>query len=363
MAPEVAADGAPTDEQLVAGLLERDQEAFAVVYDRYFQAVYDFVLRTVRSPAFAEDVVQVAFIRAWERPPGGDRPHNLKAWLFTVARNVALDEIRKRSRETQTSWGEADDEERPPLVPVETAASADPQAARQQQETVELVWAAAAALSRSDYSLLDMHLRQELTRDEMAEELGVQKGALYTRLSRLRDSLERSVSGMLLARRGREDCPELGALLDDAQQEWDETLDRAVARHADACEVCEGNRGRFASPAEIFAGIGLVAVLPAFKAGVWERLAGELGLQATLPAPGSGAESVGASQAATGGAGGRGGRRSHERFERRVRGDASDRPRRQLVGRGCDGREARRGSLGRRRRRGRNRRRCLAYRR
>ena len=194
-----------SDDALAAQLSAGDAAAFATLYQRYFQAVYDFVQRTVRDPVLAEDVVQTTFVRAWERPPQRDGSHNLKAWLFTVARNAALDELRKRSRETQTSWNEHD-EERPHFAAVDLAPGTNPQTRAQTQESADLVWDAASALSADEYSLLDMHLRQELTVDEIATALRLRKGAVYTRLSRLRNALEGAVRGRLLALRGRHAC-------------------------------------------------------------------------------------------------------------------------------------------------------------
>ncbi len=286
------------DDALTARLLAGDAAAFATLYQRYFQAVYDFVRRTVRDQALAEDVVQITFVRAWEHPPQRKGPHNLKAWLFTVARNAALDELRKRSRETQTSWSEHDDE-RPHFAAVDPAPGTNPQALAQTQESADLVWDAAASLSADEYSLLDMHLRQELTADEIATALDLQKGAVYTRLSRLRDALEDAVRGRLLALRGRHACADLDRLLAAAEPQWSETVERLVAGHADACESCDANRNRFASPAEIFAGLSPVSALPDLQSGVWDAMTAQIG----FGTGGSSAVPSGSAVASVGGGG------------------------------------------------------------
>ncbi len=287
-----------SDDALAAQLAAGDAAAFATLYQRYFQAVYDFVQRTVRDPVLAEDVVQTTFVRAWERPPQRDGSHNLKAWLFTVARNAALDELRKRSRETQTSWDEHD-EERPHFAAVDLGPGTNPQARAQTQESADLVWNAASALSADEYSLLDMHLRQELKVDEIATALGLRKGAVYTRLSRLRDALEGAVRGRLLALRGRHACADLDGMLTAADQQWSEMVERRVTAHADACEICAANRDRFASPEEIFTGLSLIGVVPGLQSGVWDAVTAQIG----FGPGGSSAATSGGAAAATGGGG------------------------------------------------------------
>ena len=175
-----------TDDELVIEAANGDQAAFAVLYERYFDNIYDFSLRIVRRADVAADVVQNAFSGAWEQLQKGNRPNYFKAWLYTISRNKALNELRHAKREVAMGDGEGDDEQ-VPFATIEANTLANPQAAAQDEELVRLVWGSAAALEPADYSLLDMHLRRGLSADEMSEELGIKKGAVYTRLSRLRE--------------------------------------------------------------------------------------------------------------------------------------------------------------------------------
>src|SRR5579864_972267 len=84
-----------------AGSTSSADAALAELYECHFQGVYDFVLRTVRDADTAADVVQNTFVKAWETLRKGTPPDNVKAWLFTVARNAAIDEVRRRSHIAQ----------------------------------------------------------------------------------------------------------------------------------------------------------------------------------------------------------------------------------------------------------------------
>ena len=87
-----------SDDQLGALVAQGDEQAFAELYQRYFRGLYDFTLRTLRDRDATTDVVQTTFVKAWTalRSPKG--VENVKAWLYAVARNLAIDELRRRQR-------------------------------------------------------------------------------------------------------------------------------------------------------------------------------------------------------------------------------------------------------------------------
>lgn len=76
---------------------EETEGAFERLYRSHRSDVYRFVLRDVRNPADAEDVTQTAFLNAYRALQHGDRPEKPRAWLFTIAQNVARRRFRSRS--------------------------------------------------------------------------------------------------------------------------------------------------------------------------------------------------------------------------------------------------------------------------
>src|SRR3954469_23216053 len=72
--------------------------AFGGLYTRYFDGLYDFVARIVRDRDLAGEIVQGTFTKAWDELRAGHELRHPKAWLYFVARNQALDELRRRSR-------------------------------------------------------------------------------------------------------------------------------------------------------------------------------------------------------------------------------------------------------------------------
>ena len=273
-----------SDEGLASRANEGDQEAFAALYERYVRGVYDFSARMVRSQDLADDVVQSTFANAWQALRKRRVTGNIKAWLYTIARNNAINELRRRKRVIVA--GEGPEEGRPtfPYTEVDAHKLSDPESILQDQELVDLVWESAAALSAKEYSLLDLHLRKGLSPNELAETLGVRRGNIYTMLSRLRDSLEESVTAALLMRHGRRDCPELEALLSARRSlKLDRGIRRSILSHSEECSRCQESRRRYVAPAEIFSGLAVIPVSEESRAVLWQ------GISATLAAGGVGA--------------------------------------------------------------------------
>lgn len=266
------------DEVLAGEASGGDQDAFAALYDRYFQGVYDFAFRMVRDPDAAADIVQNTFTKSWETLRKGRVANNVKAWLYTVARNTAIDELRHRKRQVTADEAQEFEQARPSLFnQVDASRLSDPQAALQDQELVELVWSSAASLSPKEYSLLDLHLRKGFSADELAANLGLRKGNVYTLLSRLRDSLEESVTASLLMRRGRRDCPQLEALLSERHAtKLTHEVRIAIHRHLQECPRCQESKRRYVSPVEIFAGLAAVPAAPGLQGSIWQRVSSRI---------------------------------------------------------------------------------------
>ncbi len=265
---------AASDEELALETSNGDQDAFAALYERYFRGVYDFSARMVRDSHLASDVVQDTFTSAWRHLLKRRVTGNIRAWLYTIARNSALNELRRRKRAGAT----LESLERPgaPLkyTQLDSNRIPDPETAIVDAELVDLVWESASGLRPDEYALLDLHLRKGLSPEELAESLGVSKGNVYVRLHRLRDALEESVTATLLMHRGSRECQELEQLLSRLKpSQPTRDVRRAISEHVQECDRCQQNKKRYVSPAEIFAGLALVPVPEETRAVLWKGIA------------------------------------------------------------------------------------------
>ena len=85
-----------SDEQLVARLRAGDDAAFEAIYDRYARGVLAFCVHMLRSREAAEDVLQLTFVSAFRALRGGESDISLRPWLYTIARNRCVSELRAR---------------------------------------------------------------------------------------------------------------------------------------------------------------------------------------------------------------------------------------------------------------------------
>ncbi len=82
-----------SDDQLVALFRAGDDDAFAVIHDRYRQRVLAYTRRMI--PGEAEDVTQDVFLRAYRALRTDERQISLRAWLYRIAHNRCIDELRR----------------------------------------------------------------------------------------------------------------------------------------------------------------------------------------------------------------------------------------------------------------------------
>jgi RNA polymerase sigma-70 factor, ECF subfamily len=86
-----------TDASMVSAIRSCDESAMAHLYDRYSPIVYSVALRVLGDTGAAEDILQEIFLQLWRNPELFDSSRgNLGAWLSVIARNRAIDTLRRR---------------------------------------------------------------------------------------------------------------------------------------------------------------------------------------------------------------------------------------------------------------------------
>lgn len=85
------------DADLLSKVQHGDEQAMAVLFDRYSKIVYSVALRVLRDPASAEDVLQEIFLQVWRSPAKFVATRgSLVGWLAVVARNRSIDRLRRK---------------------------------------------------------------------------------------------------------------------------------------------------------------------------------------------------------------------------------------------------------------------------
>ena len=99
-------DQADPDAVLMLRVKRGDRAAFAGLVEKYQQPLFNFVFRTLRDETESEDVAQNTFLQVWKSRARYERTAKFTTWLFTIARNLCLNEIRRRSRHPAESLEE-----------------------------------------------------------------------------------------------------------------------------------------------------------------------------------------------------------------------------------------------------------------
>ena len=89
--------GGMSDTALMAQVAQGDRRAIRVLFERYQEIVYRFVLRLVGNSASAEDIVSEVFLELWRHAARFEGRARLSSWILAIARNKAVSSLRGRS--------------------------------------------------------------------------------------------------------------------------------------------------------------------------------------------------------------------------------------------------------------------------
>ena len=163
-----------------------DEHAFRLILRAYETPVYNYVLRMVGDRALAEDLSQEIFLRIYQGLPGFSLRCRFTTWLFQVAKNRVLDELRARERKPQSSLTLDD---LPPLEVVD--------APPERVETIDAVWRAVAALNPDLKMALLLRDVVGLSYTEIADSLEITLATVKWRIYKAREDVQ-----LALAREG-----------------------------------------------------------------------------------------------------------------------------------------------------------------
>ncbi len=173
-----------SDEQLVSLFRAGSDDAFSVIHERYHARLLAYARQMLRSSgADAEDALQDVFVRAFKSLRANNRQILLRAWLYRIAHNRCIDELR-RPAAVPTPF---DSETHPALT--SGAASQDPSVVAEQSETLARLVADVRTLPAPQRSALLMRELQGLSYQELSETLGVSVPAVKSLLLRARTGL------------------------------------------------------------------------------------------------------------------------------------------------------------------------------
>jgi len=88
----------PIDDELILRIAEGDREALSLLYEAMSRGIYGFALSITKNSHDADDVMQETFIKVYEKAQDYKPQGKASAWVYTVAKNLATDKLRHKSR-------------------------------------------------------------------------------------------------------------------------------------------------------------------------------------------------------------------------------------------------------------------------
>ncbi|MCD7720605.1 MAG: RNA polymerase sigma factor [Prevotellaceae bacterium] len=168
------------DNELVRRVLGGDDASFSLIVRRHSPAVFSTTLGLLRDRAWAEELTQRTFVRAFERL-GSFRHENLRQWLRAIAYHLCLNELASERRR-RTVKGERLEE-----------TVADEPYSEERERMIGLVERALEDLPEKERDVIKMHYYERLSTKEIAQRLGTTQANVLVRLSRIREKLRKSL--------------------------------------------------------------------------------------------------------------------------------------------------------------------------
>ncbi|MCA6075408.1 RNA polymerase sigma factor [Fulvivirga sedimenti] len=166
-----------------------DEQAFAKLMERYKRPVYHMILKMVRNVDDAEDLTIEAFAKAFKNLHRFKKDYTFSTWLFRIATNNAIDFIRKKKLETMsldTSF--QDDNGDAVTIDVEDH-NLNPQERAIKTQKIELIQLFVTKLPPKYQRLVRLRYFEELSYEEIADELDAPLGTVKAQLHRARELL------------------------------------------------------------------------------------------------------------------------------------------------------------------------------
>ena len=186
------------DAALMLRVKRGDAAAFAELVEKYKQPVMNVIYRILRDPTEAEDLAQNVFLQVHKSAHRYEASARFTTWLFTIARNLCLNEIRRRSRHPADSldatYPDSDDQ---PVRQYEDHKTSSPPEALLQGELEQKIEQALRELPENQRTAILLCRQDELSYEEIATVLGCSLSATKSIIHRGRETLKEKLKPYL----------------------------------------------------------------------------------------------------------------------------------------------------------------------
>jgi RNA polymerase sigma-70 factor (ECF subfamily) len=184
MSVDSAAGQPATPDSLIEQCLKGDQAAWETIVRQNWRKVFNVAYKFVGKHDEAEDLTQDIFLKIFKALSTFDRRANFQTWIISISRNLCIDHYRSVRKERQTIAREVDTGD---LQPAST--DRGPYQAAEHQDLRALLRQALQALPTTLRTAVVLRDLQELSYQEIADQLGLPEGTVKSRINRGRIEL------------------------------------------------------------------------------------------------------------------------------------------------------------------------------
>jgi RNA polymerase sigma-70 factor, ECF subfamily len=167
-----------------------DECSFELLYQRYSSSLFNFIYRFFGDYDQASDILQQVFLKLYMSLPMLDMGKSLKSWLFQVARNRCLDELRRKHTVNFSELESVDDEEETPFLMVVPDPHPLPEEVAEQHELQESLQKAIQLLPQKFRSVVLLRYGAQLSFSEIGKTLHMPEATAKTYFYRARPLLQ-----------------------------------------------------------------------------------------------------------------------------------------------------------------------------
>ena len=183
-------DKALQDFQLIdQAVNDNDEQAFAMLMERYRKPVYHMILKMVRNVDDAEDLTIEAFTKAFKNLYKFKKDYTFSTWLFRIATNNSIDVIRKKNLDTMSLDSSYQDESGTNMTIDIKDKNLNPQEEAIKAQKIEYIQLFVTKLPAKYQRLVRLRYFNELSYEEIAKELEAPLGTVKAQLHRARELL------------------------------------------------------------------------------------------------------------------------------------------------------------------------------
>ena len=194
------------DAALMLLVKQGDRDAFAVLVNKYKQPIMNLVYRSLADATEAEDLAQHVFLQVFKSAHRYEVAAKFSTWIFTIARNLCLNEIRRRSLHPADSLDETHpDNDEQPARQIQDTKNFSPPAAALHGELEDKIEQALNELPENQRTAIQLCRQDELSYEEIAKVLGCSVSATKSLIHRGRETLKQKLKPYLRSGAWKED--------------------------------------------------------------------------------------------------------------------------------------------------------------